>query len=779
MSSNIQRSLRALAISTAVVVASLLVVAHGLGDTVILNNGTIYRGIVDRDKPILWIYDGVKRVVVRDSKVKKIESDASFRSLESFDIDQPLVVHGGAMPKEIVSVKAEPWNDRGRRTFSYEGSRIGKFIRMEQAINKLGPHLSKIRGVDAFWQSQLETNQIPRNIVMAILSKVEQTDKKERLRVGHFLIQAEWYAEARAEFERILKDFPNDPDLKQRATQALAAISQLDAMKIRASIDRCRSAQQPKTVLSRLKTFPTQDVSNDLIVQVRDLLQVEEDQAAADKALAADLRALADKLPEAERAFWKSPVLEALKALKEAPDAVRDRFAPWQKANAEGAKKTEALFALAMSGYVVGAEAAVEELEFAQTLWTMRDEMLKYLAAREGPAREDILSKLDALPFPTNAETPEPIRRLETASRLALLMPPPLHDGDDSKKDAVKLHRVRDDHGDDAPSEYAVFLPPEYHPLRSYPTVVALHDGHGPKSAIEWWQAEAASRGYIVIAPEYKVPGQGNEYLYSSSEHAAVELALRDARRRYAIDSDRVFIGGQLLGANMAWDFGLAHPDLSAGVVIISGLPFKYANRYLWHVDLTPIFVVEGDLAPAANEVVFGQLLKPLIATRAWDVTYVEYLKRGMEAFPEEAGAVFDWMDRRRREPYPKTFSVVTARETDQRFYGIVAREFRNGRTTAPEAVEPLGKNLNPASIKQTTSRPSNLMNLTIDGIRSFDVWVTPKLIDFTRKMEIRVNNRKPSTFKAMPKPDLGAMLEDLRLRGDRQQLYWMKVPVG
>jgi pimeloyl-ACP methyl ester carboxylesterase len=778
--SKLQRSIRPLAISTAIVVVSLLGVVGGLGDTVILNNGIIYRGIVDRDKPILWIYDGVKRVVVRDSKVKKIESDASFRSLETFDIDQPLVVHGGAMPKEILSVKAEPWNDRGRRTFSYEGSRIGKFIRMEQAINKLGPHLAKIRGVDGYWQSQLETNQIPRETVIAILSKVEQTDKNERLRVARFLVQAEWFSEARAELDRILKDFPNDPNIRESVAITRASVAQLDALRIRTAIDRCRSAQQPKELLNLLKTFPTQDVSNDLLVQVRDLLQVEEDQAAADKSLADDLRALSEKLPAETQTSWKSPMLEALKALKEAPDAVRDRFVAWQKVKGEGLKSPEAMFALAMSGYVVGAEAAVEDLALARTYWTMRDEMLQYLAEREGPTRSDLLSKLDAATFPSDPETPDPIRRLETATRLALLMPPPFHEPDDPKSSGgLKIRRVREDHADNEPSDYAVFLPPEYHPLRSYPAVVALHDGHGPKSAIEWWSAEAAKRGYIVIAPEYKLPGQGAEYNYSTSEHAAVELALRDARRRYAIDSDRVFIGGQLVGANMAWDFGLAHPDLCAGVVVVSGLPFKYVNRYLPHVDLVPLFVVEGDLAPAANEVVFGQLLKPLIATRAWDVTYVEYLKRGMESFPEEAASVFEWMDRRHREPFPKAFSVVTARDSDQRFYGIVIRDFRAGRTTAPEAVEPMGKNLNPASIKLTTSRPSNLMNLTVDGIRSFDVWVSPKLIDFKRKMEIRVNNRKPSAFKAMPRPDLGQMLEDLRLRGDRQQIYWMKVPIG
>src|SRR5262249_2602928 len=154
------------------------------------------RGTVDRDNTILWVYDGLKRVVLRDSKVARIESDASYRNLEVFRIEQPLVVHGGAMPKEVVSVEAELWNDRGRRMFNYEGARLGKKIRMEQAINELDPHMVAIRGVDGFWRGQLATSQVPREIVLGILAKVEQKDKNERVRVARFLIQAEWYAEA-------------------------------------------------------------------------------------------------------------------------------------------------------------------------------------------------------------------------------------------------------------------------------------------------------------------------------------------------------------------------------------------------------------------------------------------------------------------------------------------------------------------------------------------------------------------------------------------------------
>ena len=80
---------------------------------------------------------------------------------------------------------------------------------------------------------------------------------------------------------------------------------------------------------------------------------------------------------------------------------------------------------------------------------------------------------------------------------------------------------------------------------------------------------------------EYTTAGEPPDYHYTPSEQAAAQLALRDARKRYSIDSDRVFVAGQLTGANMAWDLALAHPDLFAGAVVISGLPAKYVPQSL------------------------------------------------------------------------------------------------------------------------------------------------------------------------------------------------------
>src|SRR6185437_8174544 len=92
-------------------VQALLGAGAARADTVTMKNGVVYRGTVDRDNTIVWVWDGLKRVVVRDSKIARIESDDPFRNHERFQLVQPLVKHGGVMPKEVLAVQAEPWND--------------------------------------------------------------------------------------------------------------------------------------------------------------------------------------------------------------------------------------------------------------------------------------------------------------------------------------------------------------------------------------------------------------------------------------------------------------------------------------------------------------------------------------------------------------------------------------------------------------------------------------------------------------------------------------------
>ena len=66
----------------AVVLATLGAAARG--DTVFMKSGSVYRGEIDRDNTIVYVFDGLKRVVIRETKIDRIESDASYRNLERF-----------------------------------------------------------------------------------------------------------------------------------------------------------------------------------------------------------------------------------------------------------------------------------------------------------------------------------------------------------------------------------------------------------------------------------------------------------------------------------------------------------------------------------------------------------------------------------------------------------------------------------------------------------------------------------------------------------------------
>lgn len=137
-------------------------------------------------------------------------------------------------------------------------------------------------------------------------------------------------------------------------------------------------------------------------------------------------------------------------------------------------------------------------------------------------------------------------------------------------------------------------------------------------------------------------------------------------------------------------------------------------------------------------------------------------------------------MDRRKRDPAPRSFEADTAREGDDRFFGVIVRDLAAGRSTAPEAADPLGKNLKPATIKMRSSATGNLINITTSGVNRLDLWVSPKLIDFKKKFEIRHNEKVVYRSPSNPPPlDYLDLLNDLRVRGDRQQLYYFKVPTS
>ena len=753
---------------------------HAFADAIRLKDGMTIYGVTAKDGTLVDVFDheGLKQTVLRDTKIVESRSEPAPKA-ERFELVQPITVHGGEMPQFAHTIEATTWDALGRRNFSYVGTRSGKSTKITQAINVLGPFAVRYRGVDGFWKGSEATSRVPKEVVLGLLAKVDRKNQDERLRVGRFLIQAEWYDEAKAELDQLEQDFP---ELKETIGKVRILVLEAESRKLFDELMARQKAQQPHSVEQRVRSFPTEGATPEVAVDVRNLSRIQQARASEDRDLAASLQRTADDLPSEARSSIEPRLLEILRDLSSAPDAARDRLEPFRTAPPD--TNPSAKLALAFSGWILGQDRTTKDLETAESLWVARDLLQKYLGSRDDQngIRDDVLLQLTGMRLQLDG-SPESEAKpigLPTLQAIVERAKPPLHDERLVTPERVRIVRVFDDPNPAQPSEYIVWLPPEYHPLRSYPAVVVLHGPQTPGESLTSWIQEASRNGSILIAPEWAGPGGGQAgpaYTYTANEHAAVLLSIRDAVRRFSIDTDRVYLTGMLEGGNMAWDFALAHPDLFAGVSVLAGLPGKFVWPYRPNLTGLPLYIVEGSLTPSENEVVFEQWAKPQIQ-RKFDVLYNRYLNRGMEPFPEEIPSIFQWMSGRRRNPAPKQFEMVTARECDDRFYGVVIKEFAAGHAIRAEGADPMGRNIKPADIKVRANSVLNKLTVDAKGLNTFDVWVSPLSLEMDKKVEVQVNGK--SVYKALPNlENYAPYLEDLRIRGDRNQPYWIKVPVN
>jgi hypothetical protein len=57
---------------------------------------------------------------------------------------------------------------------------------------------------------------------------------------------------------------------------------------------------------------------------------------------------------------------------------------------------------------------------------------------------------------------------------------------------------------------------------------------------------------------------------------------------------------------------------------------------------------------------------------------------------------------------------------------------------------------------------------------REVTIWLSPRLVDFSARLQVHVKSK--TAFNDFVAPSLEDLLEDLRVRGDRERLYWAKL---
>ncbi len=449
-----------------------------------------------------------------------------------------------------------------------------------------------------------------------------------------------------------------------------------------------------------------------------------------------------------------------------------------------------ALLAYAVSGWTRGRNGADADVAGALRAWAVRQMALDYLREPIGnnrKARLDAFTKQFGTP-PAPDELAQIVTLLPPAAPMDLSAPTwkPVPRADADGVDGLVRLNTGPVQGDAKGVDYTLRLPPEYHHGRAYPVLLVLRSADAPAERMVARLAEQGERnGYILAAPEWTNQFGRTAYDYGGKDHYTVTAVLRDVLRRFQADPDRVFLFGFGAGADFAVDFGMAHPDLFAGVGGFGpNPPIPLSIEYWRNAQRLPMYLVSGEVAgtfPALRRLYEKWMFK------GFPALLTIYRGRGLAWYTAEVPRMFDWMNRKTRvrgaaslrtaQFTPEPWQVL--READDRFYFVGVGPGGLGRTTDFSRGVP-GRVTPPAEFTADIGRDGAVVISQAKGIRKFVIWLERDLIDWSRPVRVRVNGTVPPGFKAKKlEPDLHLMFEELYRTGDKKMLYMGMIEVN
>jgi hypothetical protein len=709
----------------------------------------------------------------------------------------------------------DEWNDKwDRGPFVYHVAN-GHDVKIRQHIELVTPYFVRAWAKDTYkWPACYLTTELGPETVFGLVKSYRDFKKDEKKKDGktdtpddvagryfegvELLRQAGWFDEAEKLLDDLLIEVPGgvkikDGDATPTVDDAVAArravIKGTRCREWFNDIKKVNNAGQFARVRKWMADFPLKDADAQLQIDVREFKSNFEE---ADKKVDAAKRFLRE-LPKAPGA--RSELLAQAAAavaddaqvgdadrldvfVSQAKQAERQRAGGAPKSGQPPALGPDQLLALAVTGWLMGKGAEEPNPATAERLWTGREFVLKYLRAGRGD-RAGLLSDFNKL----GAAAPTLDDLTQIIPRLPPVDPATADDVKSLCESAGKVS-LGGGAGRRAAPSYWLRLPREYRHSGSYPVLIVLHDaGQKPEDALDRWRA-AEDDGFILAAPEWDA-GKNGAYGYSDDEHAVVLRTLADLRRKFAVDSDRVFLFGLGQGGEGAFDIGLSHPDVFAGVLPMSAEPKKFAPRYYRNGQYLPFYVVDGDRSGEINKQL-RELFTDWVS-HGYPMLWVQYKGRGAEWYGGEVPLMLDWM-RNKRRAFPlqqlgaaggtdaNHDEFTTHRTTDDRFYWMTADAIRGGCINSPDGFT---KSKRPATLAARIDPAENKLQIWMEGIDKVSVWLgrneAGSMIDFDKPLKVHLNSQGV-VFNDKVAPSLTTLLDDLAERGDRRRLFLAKL---
>lgn len=795
----------------ALLVCFAMSVPHAQGEQITLKNGVTLEGTLgfldSLAAPALnptgggGNNTGIKRVIIVDDELRRTMVPELHRASgptptpntdKRIKVPQRVAETGFTVNTVGPILKVTPFDEWGRRIYSMAGPK-GR-IDVVQGITEVTPTYTRLQGLNAatnyVWDMRIATSSLSRRELSRVLkSRIDVTKASDRLEIVGLYIQADRIQDARAELEEVVKDFPSLPALKEQ----VATLRQMSAQRLIREIEFRKAAGQHRMAFAMASEFPVEGIDDATILSVREIIadyvkqKTEYDQTL--EHITASLKEITD---DAARNRLQPYCQEIARDLNV---NTMDRMADFMRLWDDPKLLPEQKVALAVSGWLLGSGQATEKTAIAMSLGEARDLTRDYMNTKKKVERDEIIYKLKSLDGGTPAYLAKIVANMKPAIDPPKNKPVPMAGDDPAAANADEeqeengppqgLHEIDiPGMGEDNKFTYYIQLPPEYDPYRKYPCIVTLHSqGSSPLGLIDWWagtqsqkskvrSGQATRQGYIVIAPKWTKDLQ-QSYEFSAREHAVVLGSLRDAMQKFSIDSNRVFLSGHTMGGDAVWDIGLAHPDLWAGVIAIGANVDKFSKLYQDNARYVPLYFIGGerDGSRSPNNGLEWDDYFRKAGKSGYDVMIVEYLGRGHEHFYDEIQRIFEWMKLHERNFFPTEFKVTSARAWDNFFWWVEIDDL-----PAKSVLSPYNFPTRLPTLASLEAKVNANNTVTVKSpAKSGRIYLSPKMLDFEKPIEVRVNNDRLKHLE----PNIEVLLEDVRTRGDRQQPFWVKADFG
>jgi predicted peptidase len=225
---------------------------------------------------------------------------------------------------------------------------------------------------------------------------------------------------------------------------------------------------------------------------------------------------------------------------------------------------------------------------------------------------------------------------------------------------AQKVEQFQGRRTEDLKAEYLLFLPKGYDVKaeKHWPLMLFLH-GAGERGNDIWKVAVHGPPKQVAVNPDFP-------FILVSPQCPAGQIwsddlvlgLLDDVTRRYAVDTNRVYLTGLSMGGYATWSLGLKHPERFAAIVPICG-----------GGELITILLAEGDSAKALKTLgvwAFHGGKDPVVPVEEsrrmvnalkhaglTDVNLTVYPEAGHDSWTEayKDPALYGWLLRHERKP--------------------------------------------------------------------------------------------------------------------------------